>query len=64
MRLKHSMRHMIGFRPVIEANKGYLLGGRMVYDGPVFERFSEALSVMNAWIQLEQETGRSVKLGR
>ena len=42
----------------------YLLGGRKVHDGPVFERFNEALLVMNAWIQLEKETGRSVKVGR
>lgn len=45
MELKHSMRHMVGFMPVIEADNGYLLGGRRVYDGPVFERFNEALSV-------------------
>lgn len=31
---------------------------------PVFERFNEALLVMNAWIQLEKETGRCVKVGR
>ncbi len=65
MRLKHSMRHMVGFMPVIEADEEvYLLGGRKVHNGPVFERFSEALWVMNAWIQLEQQTGRSVKVGR
>lgn len=62
MELKHSMRHMVGFMPVIEADNGYLLGGRRVYDGPVFERFNEALSVMNAWIQLEGEIGRSIKM--
>ncbi len=51
--------------PVIEADQGvYLLGGRMVVNGPVFERFSEALLVMNAWIQMDQEAGRSVKVAR
>ena len=58
------MRHVVGFMPVTEADEGvYLLGGRKVHNGPVFERFGQALSVMNAWIQLEQETGRSVKSG-
>ena len=30
---------MVGFRPVIEADEGYLTGGRVVCDGPVFESF-------------------------
>ena len=34
------MRFMVGSWPVIEADKGYLLSGRMVDDGPVFERFT------------------------
>ena len=51
MRLKHSKQFMRGFRPVVEAVEGhYLLGGRMVNDGPVFDRFCDALSVMNEWI--------------
>ena len=36
----------------------------MVHDGPVFERLSEALLVMNAWIQMDQEAGRSIKVAR
>lgn len=65
MRLKHSMRSMVGFMPIVEAEAGeYLLGGRMIYDGPVFERFFDALYVMNEWIKSNQDIGRSVKLGR
>jgi hypothetical protein len=51
MRLRHSTRFMAGFRPVVEAVDGhYLLGGRAVQDGAVFERFCDALCCMNAWI--------------
>ena len=59
MPLKHSTRFMVGFRPIIEANKSYLLGGRMVDDGPVFKRFGEALSYFNAVIALNVEAGRA-----
>lgn len=56
---------MKGFRSVVEAVKGHsLFGGRMVEDGPVFERFGDALYVMNEWIRIDQEAGCLVKLGR
>ena len=65
MRLKHSKQFMRGFRPVVEAVEGhYLLGGRMVNDGPVFDRFCDALSVMNEWIKSNQQADRAVKMGR
>ena len=43
MPVKHSMGIIINFRPVIKAEQDYLVGGRMVDDGPVFNRFCEAL---------------------
>lgn len=65
MRLKHSKQFMKGFRPVVEAVEGqYLLGGRMVNDGPVFDRFCDALYVMNEWIKSNQQADRAVKMGR
>jgi hypothetical protein len=65
MRLKHSMRFKQGFMPIVEAVEGhYLLGGRVVQDGPVFERFCDALYCMNAWIRLNQESGRFVRVAR
>jgi hypothetical protein len=55
MRLKHSKRFMKGFMPIVEAVEGhYLLGGRMVDGGAVFERFSDdALYVMNESIKMD-----------
>jgi hypothetical protein len=41
-----------------------LLGGRTIQDGPVFDRFCDALYVMNEWIRMDQAAGRLVKLGR
>jgi hypothetical protein len=32
--------------PVVESAEGNLIGGRKVYDGPDFERFSDAFYVM------------------
>lgn len=65
MPLKHTTKYMDGFMPVIEAVEGeYLLGGRMVCNGPVFERVFDALYVMNAWIDQEIACHRSVKLGK
>ncbi len=64
MPIKFVDKHMVGFMPVVEASEGYLLGGRMVCDGPVFERFFDALKVMNAWIEQELACDRKVKLGK
>jgi hypothetical protein len=65
MRLKHSTRFMKGFKPIVEAVEGhYLFGGRTVHDGQVFERFCDALYVMNEWIKSNQQTGCPVKVGR
>ena len=65
MRLKHSMQFKKGFRPIVEAMEGhYLLGGRMVQHGPVFEQFCDALYVMNEWIKSNQQADRAVRMGR
>jgi hypothetical protein len=62
MRLNHTMRFKKGYMPIVEAVEGhYLLGGRMVQDGPVFDRFCEALYGMNEWITLNQQEDRTVK---
>jgi hypothetical protein len=53
------MRFRVGFRPVIEADEWYLLGGRMVEDGPVFERFCEALYYFNVVIALNESRSSS-----
>jgi hypothetical protein len=59
------MRFKKGFMPIVEAVEGYyLLGGRMVQAGPVFDRFCDALYVMNEWITLNQQADRAVKVGR
>jgi hypothetical protein len=56
---------MKGFKPVVEAVEGhYLFGGRTVQDGPVFERFCDALYVMSEWIKSNQLADRAVKVGR
>jgi hypothetical protein len=51
--------------PIVEAEEGhYLVGRRMVQDGPVFDRFCDALYSMNEWIRLNHESDRCVKLAR
>jgi hypothetical protein len=50
--------------PVVEAAEGHLIGGQRVHDGPVFERFSDALYVMNEWIKNNVAANRSVKQGK
>jgi hypothetical protein len=35
-------RYKAGFQVIVEANEGFLLGGRTVSDGPVFDRFFDA----------------------
>jgi hypothetical protein len=42
----------------------YLHGGRTIQDGPVFDRFCDALYVMNEWINSNQLADRAVKVGR
>jgi len=64
MPVKFVDRHKVGWMPIVEASEGYLLGGRKVCDGPVFERFFDALKVMNAWIEQNLACSRKVKLGR
>ena len=42
----------VGFAVIIEAVEGeYLLGGRQVYSGAVFDRFADALMCMHAMIE-------------
>ncbi len=65
MTLKHTMKHMEGYMPVVEAaDEGCLLGGRKIDSGPVFERFFDALYVMNSWIEQDIACHRSVKVGK
>ena len=40
-------QYTVGVHVIVEANEGFLLGGRTVDSGPVFERFFDALSYMN-----------------
>jgi len=64
MGLNHTRRYKEGFMPVVEAADGYLIGGRMIYNGPVFEQFSDALYVMNGWINDNIAAHRAVKIGK
>jgi hypothetical protein len=51
MPLKHTWKYMDGYIPIVEAVEGeYLIGGQGVYDGAVFERFSDALFCMNEMV--------------
>ena len=50
--------------PILQADEGHLLGGRMVEDGPVFDKLFEALYYMNGVIDENVKTRRSVKLGK
>ena len=64
MPVKFVNKHMIGWKAIIEADQGHLLGGRMVDDGPVFDTFFHALSYMNVVIDENVQARRSVKLGK
>jgi hypothetical protein len=46
-----------GFVPVVEAAEGHLIGGRKVHDGPVFERFSDALYVISTCRFIRRNNG-------
>jgi hypothetical protein len=64
MRIKRVMKYIDGFMPVLEAVEGeYLQGGRMVYDGPVFEQFFDALYAMGECMKSNLECGRRVQRG-
>ena len=64
MGLKHMRRYKEGFMPIVEAGEGHLLGGRPVYDGPVYDRFFDALYVMNGWITDNIAAQRAVQIGK
>jgi hypothetical protein len=50
------MKGFLSWRPW----RGITFSGRMVNDGPVFDRFCDALYVMNEWIRSNQQlTGPS-----
>jgi hypothetical protein len=55
---EHSCGRRSGFGLSLRLKGGYLLGGRMVDDGPIFERFSDALNFFNAVIALNIEANR------
>ena len=40
---KHQLKFMTGFRPVIHARQGRMLGSRNPLDGPVFDRLEDAI---------------------
>lgn len=51
--------------PVLEAVEGhYLLGGRTIDDGTVFDRFFDALYVMNETITDNEKAGRRVEMAK
>ena len=51
------------FTVIIEADEGFLLGGRTVDEGVVFDTFSDALNHMNAVIEDNVLAYRKVRLG-
>ena len=63
MPVKFVNKHMIGWKAIIEADQGHLLGGRMVEGGPVFDRFLDALYYMNVVIEENIKARRCVRLG-
>ena len=64
MAMKWSEKYMDGFMPIVQAVEGeYLLGGRMVIDGTVYETFFDALASMNRTVKNNIESGRRVRQG-
>ena len=55
---------MVGWMPVVEEETGYLLGGRTVSDGAVFDKLLDALACMAVVIDLNVQANRDVKLGK
>jgi hypothetical protein len=54
----------VGFRVIVEARKGFLLGGRAISDNVVCDTFFEALAYMTAVIEANVNTDRSVRVGK
>jgi hypothetical protein len=55
---------MTGFMSVLEAEEGFLLCGRTVSDGAVFDHFHEALSCMNTELEDNRLAFRKVKVAK
>jgi hypothetical protein len=54
----------VGFMPILEAEEGFLLCGRTVSDGAVFDGFHEALACMNAELDDNRKAFRKVKVAK
>jgi hypothetical protein len=64
MQIRFVDQYKTGFQVIVEADEGFLLGGRTVDSGPVFDRFFDALGHMNAVIENNVQAKRSVRLGK
>ena len=64
MAVKFVRKHMQGYQPIIEADEGYLVGGRMADSGPVFDTLYQALTYMTVVIEENERAYRSVNLAR
>lgn len=54
----------VGFAVIVEAEDGFLLGGRTIDSKPVVDTFFDALGYMNEGIEENVKANRSVKLGK
>jgi hypothetical protein len=64
MPLRFVDRYKTGFHVIVEADEGFLLGGRTIDSGPVFGMFVDALGHMNAVIEMNVKAPRRVRLGK
>jgi len=47
--MKPQLKFMTGFRPVIHARQGRMLGSRNPLDGPVFDKLQDAITFLHGW---------------
>ena len=45
--MKPQLKFMTGFRPVIHARQGRMLGSRNPLDGPVFDKLQDAITFLH-----------------
>ena len=64
MAVKFVNKFTVGWQAIVEADDGYLLGGRTIVHGPIWDTFFAALSHMNGVIARNVQANRSVKLGK
>jgi hypothetical protein len=65
MPIRFGNRYKTGFQVIIEAEDGhFLLGGRQVDSGAVYDRFADALVCMTASLESNLKADRRVNVGK